>query len=209
MTTFSRAVFLTASTALTLTACDLRDRPSSTSEDITRYLTPTQQLDDRVLARSPIETVGVGERRKSLPREEIDILARGLLGEAARQSDAEVRAIVRVVLNRWESGRYGSTITDVMLHRTCRGPNRCTWAFTAFDPRRADQELVWGDRVKSTRAFKRMTRLVELEWQSRDGHAWMNYWHPHAMPKHRRTPRWAKGKRATKVGSAMFCACGG
>ena len=42
-------------------------------------------------------------------------LALVMLGEAAHQSDAEVRAIVGVVLNRWQSGAYGTTLEETLM----------------------------------------------------------------------------------------------
>lgn len=150
-------------------------------------------------------TSGEGRRRKSLPRDEIDILARGLLGEVAKQSDVEVRAVARVIFNRWRSGRYGPTLTDTVLYRSKRG----TWAFTAFSRKHASPERnVWADWLSNTRAYRRMVRLINEEWQSDGSHNYSNYFHPNAMPKGRKPP-WARGKKLVKIGSAMFCRCGG
>lgn len=145
-------------------------------------------------------TTGEGTYRKPLPAGDVSLVARVLCGEVAGQGDTEVRAVAGVILNRAVRAS-NRTLADVLFHNNGRG----TWAFTALDPVRANPENVWGKASSpGSRCHRRMTRLVEEEHQRGVKHSWDSYWHPHAMKPAGATPRWARGRKATRVGDAMF-----
>lgn len=146
-----------------------------------------------------IVNVGTGTFRKPLPRDEADILARALLGEVAKQGDDEVRAVIGVVFNRLQRGSYGPTISDVVLYH-----KRGVWAFSAFDPVRAKWDNVWADNIRQTPGYKRMIRLIDAAWQAPPAHGFTHYFHPAAMHPAGTVPRWAVGKPATRIGTALF-----
>jgi len=202
MNTFTRAVFLTASAALmTLTACDLRGRPSSDAEDIT-YLVDPARIAAADLSHERSRP-GEATRRKSLPRWEVELFARTLLGECGRCSDAEVLAISRVILNRHESGRWGREIGDVVTFE-----RNGTYAFSTWDPRQNKLEAV-GAHVDRSPAFARMKELASRAWQTHRSTpdptcGAVHFYHPSSMRPMGRVPRWAKGKRTKKIGSAVF-----
>lgn len=145
---------------------------------------------------------GTGTRRKSLPREEIDILARAMLGEGSGQAQAELEGIAHVVFNRLRTGIWGHSVTDVLLYRKGR-----IWAFTCFSHRHADPERnVWADHLPRTVAYGRMVEIIERAWNS-DSDPTMGavqYFHPKAMRVPGSEPAWAKGKRKIKIGEAIF-----
>lgn len=142
-------------------------------------------------------STGTGTRRKGLDPGEASIMARVLVGEAAGQSEAEVRAIARVIFNRAQRARGG--LLGALLHN-----RRKTWAFTCLDSARSNVELVWGAHVPRSKEFRRMRTLIDQEWQARANHSFTHYWHPKSMKPTGATPRWAAGRTATRIGDAMF-----
>lgn len=201
MNTFTRTFLFTFTALMTLTACDLRGRPSSDAEDITHLVNPTRlAAADSLHERSK---PGEATRRKSLPRWEVELFARTLLGECGRCGDAEVLAISRVILNRHETGRWGHEIGDVVTFERSG-----VYAFSTWDTRQNKWEAV-GSHVDRSPAFARMKDLASRAWQTHHSTpdptcGAVHFYHPSAMRPVGRVPKWAKGKRTKKIGSAVF-----
>lgn len=123
-----------------------------------------------------------------------------LLGEVAHRSDAEVRAVIGVVLNRLESGRYGDTLESVLMYQ-----RHGVYAFTCLDPVRASPSRnVWARHLPRTREYRRLHALVHDTIERGVNHNFTHYWHPEGMVPLGAVPRWARGRVATRIGSAMF-----
>lgn len=155
--------------------------------------------------------VGIGTQRRSLSSGDLSLVTRTLLGEAARQSDQEARAIAHVIFNRLESKRWGGTVASVVLFQEQRPSGRWTYAFTAYDPAFNAGRNVWGSGVERTKAWRRLEQLVREAWQARapggtgdPTNRAMHYWHPASMPKPNAIPRWARGRRVLAIGGARF-----
>lgn len=181
-----------------LTACDTDSHGSpGPASEILPF------ADELSTERTPA-LAGTGEATqfKSLHDGERMLLARTLIGETRPgASEAEMRAIIGVILNRWESGRYGEALADVLLHE-----NGGTWAFSCFDPRYSHATL-WAPGVEKSRRFTRLLGVVDRAWQVwrvGERHSYLHYWHPSGMKPKGARPWWARGKKATRVGTAMF-----
>lgn len=155
---------------------------------------------ETVSAISELQNVGEGTRRMSLSTSEEDMLARTLLGECGRCSDAEVKAIGHVVLNRLRSGRYGDRIADVVTYK-----RRGVYHFTCWDPRFDLNEAV-GRHVDRSRAYNRMRGLAGDIWQDDvDPTAGaVDYFHPAAFKPRGGQPNWTKHRVGLRIGGAVF-----
>lgn len=154
---------------------------------------------ESILPDGPPDRIGEGTRRRSIAPGDASLMARVLIGECARCGEAELKAIAGVIFNRWQSGRYGPDLTDVLLYS-----NGSTFAFTAVDPAKANGDLVWGQHAGRSKLRAKMLRIVDETWQAWPEHDFSNYWHPDAMQPKGRVPRWAQGRKATRIGGAVF-----
>ena len=178
---------------------------------LTTGLTAQHTPSGRLILDIPREAAGTGTQRRSLSNGDLSLVTRTLVGEAARQSDDEARAIAHVIFNRLESKRWGGTVASVVLFQEQRPSGRWTYAFTAYNPEFNAGRNVWGAGVERTKAWRRLEQLVREAWQARavggagdpTGGA-MHYWHPASMPKPNAIPRWARGRESLAIGGARF-----
>ena len=146
------------------------------------------------------ERSGEATQRKSLPRAEMELFGRTLLGECGRCEEREIRAIGHVILNRLKTGAYGHEIADVVLFK-----RRGVYAFSTWDPRQNKREAT-GRHVDRSAAFARAKRIAAEVWQEEEdptGNA-VDYWHPASFKPRGGRPYWVKNRVAIKIGGALF-----
>lgn len=130
---------------------------------------------------------------------EIDRVARVVYAEARGLPARERVAIAHVIVNRWLSGRWGSSIEGVVLAR------RQFSATNAGDPNRP---LVFGRRPHG-RVWRETVRLVDVVIAGRMLHVLEDptrganhYWHGADRPY------WAEGVMARRVGKTYLVQIG-
>lgn len=119
-------------------------------------------------------------------------LTRTVYGEARSQKAHEIKAIARIIINRWASGRWGSSMQEVVL-----APAQFS-CWNADDPNRPIVESV---HVEKLPGWNRVRRLVDEAWREhRAGvpdptRGALNY-------HHGAQPWWAKGAIPLTIGEA-------
>jgi spore germination cell wall hydrolase CwlJ-like protein len=83
-----------------------------------------------------------------LTEEEKAILAYTLLGEAAGEGRKGMEAVMHVIQNRSESGRYPASPRDVALQKSKGG----TYQFTTWSPRHGNDPV--GTYSKSSKSYQ-------------------------------------------------------
>lgn len=139
-------------------------------------------------------------KRPPLPRGELEMVARTLLGECGKCGDTEIRWIAHVIYNRLDSGRYGSDLVDVVTFQ-----RRGVYHFSTWD-KRLNKAAIVAPGVESTAAFRRVARLAELAWkeeQDPTGGA-VHFFHPASMKPLGRVPNWARDRVGKAVAGAIF-----
>lgn len=202
MSLFTRAFLSTFTALMTLTACDLR-APPSTGERVP-FLDEILAEEQSAMLALERSNPGEGTRRKSMNYEDHVFFARTLVGECGRCSDLELTAIAYVIVNRLDSGRWGSTISDVVLYS--RGS---AFAFTTWDPKNGNLNEAAGYHVMRSKPFAKAWTIAETVWQdplrkADPTNGATHYWHPDAMKIRGATPRWAKNKPYHQIGGARF-----
>lgn len=138
---------------------------------------------------------------KPLPPTDLDydLCARTVWGETRGQSRDEQAMVAHVIVNRWLSGRWGSSIANVVRARR---------QFSAWNMDDPNRDVVTSTRLDHDRRFRRVRIACELIINGRlagdlpdfTGNACF-YWHGD------RWPYWAEGKLYSKIGTARLIEC--
>lgn len=172
---------------------------------------PTTRIFTPVVAVSENVQRGVSQRPQHSERD-LDLLYRTVWGEVRNQSDREIKAVVHVILNRFRSGEYGSTLGDVVKYhrdytrcdtrRRGKGRPRCrvtrVYAFSVWNYSDRSRRLVTSDRIYDDQKFDRVRFLCNEVLNEEDFTNGANhYYHPGSMPRYKHVIR-KRGKRIVK-----------
>lgn len=121
-----------------------------------------------------------------------DALYRTVWAEMRGQTDAEIRNVVRVILVRWKTGRYGSSVYDVVHY--CRDDICQFSAWNSFDPQ---YNKVRAKNVAHRWGYFRVVEICEDVLDTWRGEGPDHYYNG-------RKPRWARGHKARRIGNTVF-----
>lgn len=126
--------------------------------------------------------------------EEYDALVRTVVGEAGKEPDTGKQAVAAVALNRLMSGRYGSSMKDVLF-----APNQ-------FEPWQTRAQELWSIPQNSS-AYQAAAQAVNAALQGADPtQGATHFYAPDAQAAlGRSAPAWARGE-GVQIGNHLFYA---
>lgn len=145
------------------------------------------------------KSAGVGWASKKALRQEmkwyasereLDYLYRTVWGEVRGQKPEEQAAAVHVIINRWQSGRWGGLSTTVLAPRQ----------FSVWNKEDPNYPLVTSPHIYKLKSFRRIAALCDIILEIRkdgfpDPTKGANHYHHLKEP-----PYWAKKRREMVVG---------
>jgi hypothetical protein len=139
---------------------------------------------------------------------QIDDVVATVIGEVRGvDNPAEVAAVTDVIYNRFESGSWGDTLSDV-VHYHVKGLH----AFSCWNERDPSYKIASRPGVARDPKYKSIRWIVELHINYRFAgkpikltHGATHYYHPASMMPAGRVPSWAtKYPLVAKIGGAKF-----
>lgn len=129
----------------------------------------------------------------AIPEPDLDALYRTVWGEVRGQGAEEQAAVVHVILNRWQSGRWGS-LRDTVLARK---------QFSVWNRNDPNYPLVSDPALPRRASFQRVAALCDTILRLRleggpDFTGGADHYH------HGLVPYWGRNAKGRRIGGALF-----
>jgi hypothetical protein len=126
---------------------------------------------------------------------DLEMVTRTVYGEARGQGDNEVRAIVHVIVNRWLSGHWGDSLTEVVTR--C---NKRACQFSVWNKWDANYRVVNNKAIDRSKRFRDIQTIVSQVIEGRLSYTLLDvtggadhYWHG------TKRPWWSKGHTVRRI----------
>ena len=126
---------------------------------------------------------------------DLEMVTRTVYGEARGQGDNEVRAIVHVIVNRWLSGHWGDSLTEVVTR--C---NKRACQFSVWNKWDANYRVVNDKAIDRSKRYRDIQTIVSGVIEGRLSYTLLDitggadhYWHG------TQRPWWSKGHPVRRI----------